>query len=715
MDQVLQGVLLKAFAGFDTNRDGLIDKTEISSAVAEWFPNLPADAHAAVCEQLLQDGDKNGDGKIDVREFIAYFEGLKGDQVYEDDEGASEDDGEQLDAIFKHMMPDEVDMCRDAFIHMDMDGDGFVSLEELLQVVQSVVGDEEFFPLREYTEPIFIVADKDKDGKLSLREFLASFAQGPGVVPREVIHACVSTIKVHLSDEEIQALQDKFRQIDTKKDGYIDSEELEAALTEVFADKYPNSQEPIKEVVKVVMQAADTDQDGKLSLSEFVRSFQEDQGVMPTAFIDVRSQNVSRQLSTEEMEVLERAFATLKEKGSLVFATYDEMYQAVYTALESSVADSAKVPDLCDLIATMAETDEDGTFTLAMFVDKFKEMVGGNAGGADGEASVDRVSAAMNRLQELLDAGALDNIMAAFRALDVNQDDYLDRVELEGLLASLFSERLPSMSADIHKDLIDAIITTADVDGDGRLSLYEFVMSFASGSGVIPEDVAQDIGEIQRENEEAAGQTGPVELTPDQLAAVVATFKQIDSDADGFVSEDELLQFLGDNLAGFVDDEAGLVAIVQTVMAKADTNQDGRVCFREFLASVLEDETPANAPAATKQEIDSNAIVALHADNLSTPSRQRAQADDDAKSPIVNDVSGCAISDGQLRKEFRKFDADNSGSLDRREFKRAYMNMEHYGLEPTQSEVDRIFSRYGGGDRVTFDEFCVIMLNRSKM
>eukprot|EP00658_Telonema_sp_P-2_P011749 TRINITY_DN14501_c0_g1_i1.p1 TRINITY_DN14501_c0_g1~~TRINITY_DN14501_c0_g1_i1.p1 ORF type:complete len:117 (-),score=26.67 TRINITY_DN14501_c0_g1_i1:174-524(-) len=81
----------------------------------------------------------------------------------------------------------------------------------------------------------------------------------------------------------------------------------------------------------------------------------------------------------------------------------------------------------------------------------------------------------------------------------------------------------------------------------------------------------------------------------------------------------------------------------------------------------------------------------------------------------LGDVYKRQISDGQLRKEFKKYDSNNNGSLDRQEFKRAYMNMEHYGLEPTQSEVDRLFSRYGGGDRVTFDEFCVIMLNRSKM
>jgi hypothetical protein len=53
--------------------------------------------------------------------------------------------------------------------------------------------------------------------------------------------------------------------------------------------------------------------------------------------------------------------------------------------------------------------------------------------------------------------------------------------------------------------------------------------------------------------------------------------------------------------------------------------------------------------------------------------------------------------------------------LNRAEFKKAYLSLEHYGVVPSQADIDRQFSRYGNGERLTYDEFCILMLERSRM
>lgn len=668
----------------------------------------------------------------------------------------------QVGAIIRNLSSDEIDMLRDAFIHMDRDSDGFVGLEEMMSIVLQCVGDERYGPLREYLEPIFHVADKDKDGKLSLTEFLSSFADGPGVVPADVINQCVASIRVRLTDEEIAALQESFRRIDKNQDGYVDRDELTVALKEILLAKFPDlTDHTFGEIVTVVLASADGDRDGRLSLSEFIRSFQEDQGVLPAAFIDVRAQHVARQLTAEEITVLKEAFAAL-DKNNDGFVDFVEMYQALWDALASSIQDKNQVRELCDLIMVTADRNKNGMLTLTDFIRNFVQNL--DLMKIPVAAAQLRIRKAREKLQTMFDSGVLQRLVDIFSDLDKNGDGFLDHGELNVVLTKVFDDVFPDWDEQTKASVIDAIISAADVDRDGRLSLDEFVRSFVDGNGVLPDSVVENWA---APTENAQGSAGEVTtLSPEEYEIVRATFDTMDTNADGVIDREELKSALLSALGSAVESEEQLARITDYVMLVVDNNGDGRLSWAEFKRSfelgqqVLPVAVPVeNAATAdgseepptdvandepeqierpkspVAEQLDSQATPTANPTDdtytentaaavpaaavvpvavAATPQRHRA-ADDDIPSPIQNDVSGVAISDAQLRREFAKYDPQGKGFLNRTEFQKAYLSLEHYGLTPTQGEIDRLFSKYVKDDKVSFDAFCVLMLTRSRM
>ena len=68
-------------------------------------------------------------------------------------------------------------------------------------------------------------------------------------------------------------------------------------------------------------------------------------------------------------------------------------------------------------------------------------------------------------------------------------------------------------------------------------------------------------------------------LSPDQVEELKAAFSQMDANGDGFVTKDELKTMLA-GLGESVDE-----AVVDEMIAIADTNGDGKVDFAEFCAA----------------------------------------------------------------------------------------------------------------------------------
>eukprot|EP00760_Papus_ankaliazontas_P006675 PhM_4_TR13135/c0_g1_i1/m.17568 len=85
----------------------------------------------------------------------------------------------------------------------------------------------------------------------------------------------------------------------------------------------------------------------------------------------------------------------------------------------------------------------------------------------------------------------------------------------------------------------------------------------------------------------------------------------------------------------------------------------------------------------------------------------RYQLDD-----VENNVAGLPITEEQLRRKFQELDVDGNGYLDRNEFKNLYLAFQNFGVHYDEAAVDMIMDKYHmwADDRVSYDEFCVIML-----
>jgi serine/threonine protein kinase len=141
-----------------------------------------------------------------------------------------------------------------------------------------------------------------------------------------------------------------------------------------------------------------------------------------------------------------------------------------------------------------------------------------------------------------------------------------------------------------------------------------------------------------------------------------------------------------------------------------------------FITSISEDEA-ANvllelmARIADPSEVSAPVKVGCddEPNGLSTAGSQSSAFQNISQKSLAN-VSFVAVSEAELRDIFAVFDVNGDGYLDQDEFKHAYRSFEHFGHAPSDKEVAALFHRTcGNNERVSFDEFCVLMLKYSRM
>ena len=149
---IVLSVKLKAeFLALDLDGDGNIQTKEMEQMLME--EKIKLRMSLKEIKTLLGDLDKDGDGTIDIQEFL--------DKV---------GTGSKRDVIHKALVKRAG--IRKQFEKYDKDGSGFITREEFTKVVEDKYGQNISSKER---KKMMKLADKDGDGKINYEEFMKAF------------------------------------------------------------------------------------------------------------------------------------------------------------------------------------------------------------------------------------------------------------------------------------------------------------------------------------------------------------------------------------------------------------------------------------------------------------------------------------------------------------------------------------------------------------
>ncbi|BAF16204.1 uncharacterized protein [Oryza sativa Japonica Group] len=215
-------------------KDGGVSCGELEA----WLRRQAADRLDAVARRELKRHDKDGDGVVTLREYLAV------------------DHDQHID--WTDTEHGEPGWWLHKFISADRDHSGamdFIELNDFLHPEDSSQEKVKLWLLKDKLSGM----DHDRDGKLSLDEFISQFHM--------IDH---NSIVEHSADDDTSCAEaeKKFRELDSNNDGYLTVEEARPVIQSLISGEFSYAKSHAKLLMK-----ADDNKDNKLSLEEMLNHY----------------------------------------------------------------------------------------------------------------------------------------------------------------------------------------------------------------------------------------------------------------------------------------------------------------------------------------------------------------------------------------------------------------------------------------------------------
>merc|ERR1719402_2048459 len=368
-----------AFRKFDVNGDGHIDMGELKQMMNAGGKK----ASDAEVQALFKKIDLDGDGEIDLNEFVL--------GMYP----ASAASLRKLQQSYKGF-----DALKAAFRQMDLDGDGYITRQELKSVMKGMSDTE--------VDAVFTLGDADQSGGIDYQEFFAMMVPNAAIILK----------KVSAPFSNIKQVREGFKRIDANGDGAISRAEMKSLRL--------SDQE-----LDVVFALGDIDQDGEISMPEFVRL------MSPKA--------------AAALNRFRNSFRNIQEVAS-AFKRFDTNSDGAISPQElaAGMKSSGLMVDHDEVSAIfgLAEINQDGEVNYAEFVSALFPVA------ADG---IGKFRAALKNIT---------SVKEAFKRFDADGDGEISFQELKkgaAVLGQKFSD-----------GELSCVFAIGDSDQDGKISFAEF-------------------------------------------------------------------------------------------------------------------------------------------------------------------------------------------------------------------------------------------------
>lgn len=694
--------LKETFQIFDKDKDGYLNALDLRSTMKQLGLKLSEnDIHA-----MMRSVGVGPLGKICFNDFCKLFtENLSG-KANRETKGRSL--RQRTSDSFSSEQKREL---LPVFSVFDKDGDGFITMEEVIQVLTSM----NIHPSEDYIKEIFHQVDLDGNNRIDFNEFLL----------------LVKNYEKPLSEE--QEIREMFNAIDTDHNGYIDLDELKATFTKLGV---PLTDKDVKDMMKeagVEGSRIFYEDFVQIMMGEIGRAQKEFTGTEGASMVVVKQSNGSDLLKAcppaPVATSAATAAATRSEPGlidselaelHIEFAQCDKDADGLITSAElTQVMTSLRLnvkPDEIRKIIQKTDLDYNGRIDFQEFCRVMKQY----------KKNVNSFHNPKTQEEE--------ETRQAFKVFDKNRDGYIDEQELHqtmkelGVLLSMddikammkkagcqitgriyYEEFVKLMieevhtsqsqgkSGDISTELLQELkvaFSMVDKDGDGKITQRELMavlsrLGFKSddatvkkliskydtdGNGTLEFDEFHDMMKSKSEEGETRWErTKKTQTPPDTWKA----FKVFDRNSDGYISKTELYQTMK---------ELGVKLSMEDLdemMKEADINQDGRIDYAEF------------------SKLMTGAFESF--------AKQAAQLHE--QKSIYEAVIQKKLTDADLKAAFDSVDQEKTGVINASQLENIIRS---FGLSISSAQAEVMAKKYGSGNgTVGFSEF-LMMVSRSQ-